>query len=85
MSEFKGDADFMKKCTAIYTSSTGVDHVWVVCRHNCDKCGFSKSEVARRKSLIKNIGLKEKSTVVINADGSKRSVKRKRLMLREEI
>lgn len=84
MSEFKGDADFMKKCIAIYTSSTGVDHVWVVCRHNCDKCGFSKSEAARRKSLIKNIGLKEKSAVVINADGSKRAVKTKRLMLREE-
>ena len=85
MSEFKGDADFMKKCTAIYTSSTGVDHVWVVCDRNCCKCGFSKTEVTRRKSLIKNIGLKEKSTVVINADGSKRSVKRKRLMMREEI
>lgn len=85
MSEFKDDADYMKKCTAIYTSSTGVDHVWVVCRHNCDKCGFSKSEAARRKLLIKNIGLKEKCTVVINSDGSKTNKKTMRLVLQEDI
>ena len=84
MSEFKGDADFMKKCTAIYTAPTGIDYVWVVCRHNCDKCGFSKSEVARRKTIMKNVGLEEKNTVVINSDGSKTNKKTRRLILREE-
>ena len=78
------DADFMKKCTAIYTAPTGIDYVWVVCGHDCDKCGFSKSEAARRKSLIKNVGLEEKNTVVINSDGSKTNKKTRRLILREE-
>ena len=78
------DADFMKKCTAIYTAPTGIDYVWVVCGRNCCKCGFSKTEVTRRKSLIKNIGLAEKSTVVINSRGAKKTRKTKRLMLKEE-
>lgn len=78
------DTDFMKKCTAIYTAPTGIDYVWVVCKHDCDKCGFSKSEAARRKSLIKNIGLVEKSTIVINFRGAKKTRKTKRLILREE-